>query len=78
VTTPPDALPKSRGATCAPPKDSLRYAILCADRDVGADPGPGPLLALGATPAPYSPPREDGLVVLLDPAGHPFCIGTRL
>jgi hypothetical protein len=36
------------------------------------------LLALGATPAPHSPPREDGAVVLLDPAGHPFCIGTRL
>jgi hypothetical protein len=36
------------------------------------------LLALGAIPAPHSPPREDGLVVLLDPAGHPFCIGTRL
>jgi RimJ/RimL family protein N-acetyltransferase len=36
------------------------------------------LLKLGARPAPHSPPREEGLVVLLDPAGHPFCIGTRL
>jgi hypothetical protein len=36
------------------------------------------LLALGARPAPHSPPRGDGAVVLLDPAGYPFCIGTRL
>jgi GNAT superfamily N-acetyltransferase len=36
------------------------------------------LLALGARPAPHSSPRADGAVTLLDPAGYPFCIGTRL
>jgi hypothetical protein len=36
------------------------------------------LLALGARPAGFVPPRAEGLVVLLDPAGHPFCIGTPL
>ncbi|HEV2372775.1 MAG TPA: VOC family protein [Streptosporangiaceae bacterium] len=32
---------------------------------------------LGATTPEHQPHREDGLVVMLDPAGHPFCIGTR-
>lgn len=32
---------------------------------------------LGATTPDYQPRREDGLVVMLDPAGHLFCIGTR-
>jgi hypothetical protein len=31
----------------------------------------------GATTADYQPHRQDGHVVMLDPAGHPFCIGTR-
>jgi hypothetical protein len=25
-----------------------------------------------------SAPRDQGNVVMLDPAGHPFCIGTRV
>ena len=32
----------------------------------------------GATTADAQPHREHGLIVMLDPAGHPFCIGTRL
>lgn len=32
----------------------------------------------GATTPEFQPHRGDGLVVMLDPAGHPFCIGTRL
>ena len=36
------------------------------------------LRQLGATTPDYQPHREDGLVVMLDPAGHPFCIGTRI
>jgi hypothetical protein len=31
----------------------------------------------GATSPEYQPNRENGLVVMLDPAGHPFCIATR-
>jgi hypothetical protein len=31
----------------------------------------------GATTPDYQPHRENGLIVMLDPAGHPFCIGTR-
>jgi hypothetical protein len=31
----------------------------------------------GATTPEYQPHRDDGHVVMLDPAGHPFCIGTR-
>jgi len=31
----------------------------------------------GATTHDYQPHRENGFVVMLDPAGHPFCIGTR-
>jgi catechol-2,3-dioxygenase len=31
----------------------------------------------GATTAEYQPHRDNGLVVMLDPAGHPFSIGTR-
>lgn len=31
----------------------------------------------GATTASYQPHRDSGLIVMLDPAGHPFCIGTR-
>jgi Glyoxalase-like domain len=31
----------------------------------------------GATRPEFQPHRDDGLVVMLDPAGHPFCIGTR-
>jgi hypothetical protein len=38
-----------------------------------------PLLQqIGATTPEYQPHRDDGLVVMLDPAGHPFCIGTRV
>lgn len=36
------------------------------------------LQRLGATVPDFQPGREGGLVVLLDPAGHPFCIGTRI
>jgi Glyoxalase-like domain len=32
----------------------------------------------GATTPEFQPHRENGLVVMLDPAGHPFCIGTRV
>ena len=35
------------------------------------------LQELGATTAACQPHRPDGLVVMLDPAGHPFCIATR-
>ncbi|MEY9876768.1 hypothetical protein ABH931_006279 [Streptacidiphilus sp. MAP12-33] len=35
------------------------------------------LTALGATTAEYQSNREGGLLVMLDPAGHPFCICTR-
>jgi hypothetical protein len=31
----------------------------------------------GATTPEYQPHREHGLVVMLDPGGHPFCIATR-
>jgi hypothetical protein len=32
----------------------------------------------GATRAPNQPHLDGGLIVMLDPAGHPFCIATRL
>lgn len=32
----------------------------------------------GATTSPFQPHRDNGLIVMLDPAGHPFCIGTRV
>ncbi|HEX3782320.1 MAG TPA: VOC family protein [Pseudonocardiaceae bacterium] len=35
------------------------------------------LCEYGATVAEYQPGRADGLLVLLDPAGHPFCIAAR-
>jgi catechol 2,3-dioxygenase-like lactoylglutathione lyase family enzyme len=35
------------------------------------------LRAAGATTPRHQPHRGDGLVVMLDPAGHPFCIGAR-
>lgn len=31
----------------------------------------------GATTPEYQPHREDGLMIMADPAGHLFCIGTR-
>lgn len=34
------------------------------------------LLTCGATRPDFQPHREDGLLVLLDPAGHPFCLAT--
>ncbi|MCW2665291.1 MAG: glyoxalase/bleomycin resistance protein/dioxygenase [Frankiales bacterium] len=36
----------------------------------------GTMLGLGATLAEYQPPRDCGSRVLLDPAGHPFCVAT--
>ena len=36
------------------------------------------LEATGAKRAETQPHLDNGLVVMLDPAGHPFCIGTRL
>ena len=36
------------------------------------------LLELGATLPSYQRHRDDGLLVMLDPAGHPFCIASRL
>jgi RimJ/RimL family protein N-acetyltransferase len=44
------------------PMDALGYAVLRSDW----------------RPAEPTSPREDGAVTLLDPAGYPFCIGTRL
>jgi catechol-2,3-dioxygenase len=32
---------------------------------------------LGATTCQHQPHRDSGNLVMLDPAGHPFCIGTR-
>lgn len=36
------------------------------------------LQALGATTPDHQPHRAQGNVVMLDPAGHPFCIGARV
>ena len=36
------------------------------------------LLQHGASKATLQPHEEHGLVVMIDPAGHPFCIGTRV
>ena len=36
------------------------------------------LQALGAVSCDFQPHRAQGNVVMLDPAGHPFCIGTRV
>jgi len=36
------------------------------------------LVDLGATVPEFQPHREHNLVVLLDPAGHPFCIAPPL
>jgi catechol 2,3-dioxygenase-like lactoylglutathione lyase family enzyme len=36
------------------------------------------LTALGATTCDHQPHRDQGNVVMLDTAGHPFCIGTRV
>ena len=33
---------------------------------------------LGAVAAEAQPHRDVGLLTMLDPAGHPFCIGTRV
>jgi hypothetical protein len=35
------------------------------------------LQKFGATAPEHQPHHKDGLVVLLDPAGHPFCIAVR-
>lgn len=35
------------------------------------------LIGLGATAAEYPSNRAAGLLVMLDPAGHPFCISER-
>lgn len=32
---------------------------------------------LGATTSDHQPHGDPGMLVMLDPAGHPFCIGTR-
>jgi hypothetical protein len=32
------------------------------------------LISLGATKSPHQDPNDPGLIVMLDPAGHPFCI----
>lgn len=32
----------------------------------------------GAVTAECQPHRDNGLVVMLDPAGHPFCTGSRI
>jgi catechol 2,3-dioxygenase-like lactoylglutathione lyase family enzyme len=34
------------------------------------------LQGLGATTPDYQPERANGLIVMLDPAGHPFCIAA--
>lgn len=34
------------------------------------------LHGLGATTCDFQPHRDQGNLVMLDPAGHPFCIGT--
>jgi hypothetical protein len=31
----------------------------------------------GATTPEYQPHKDNGLRVMLDPAGHPFCIANR-
>lgn len=36
------------------------------------------LIELGASSPEFQPHRAEGNVVMLDPAGHPFCIGTRV
>ena len=36
------------------------------------------LHALGGVTCDFQPHRDRGNVVMLDPAGHPFCIGTRV
>jgi hypothetical protein len=36
----------------------------------------GTLQSLGATLAEYQHPEDGGLRVMLDPAGHPFCVAT--
>jgi glyoxalase superfamily protein len=36
------------------------------------------LRELGATTPDFQPLRQHGNLVMLDPAGHPFCIGTRV
>ena len=36
----------------------------------------GTLQSLGATLADFQGPEEGGLRVMLDPAGHPFCVAT--
>lgn len=38
--------------------------------------GAAALQAVGATLPDHQPHAGDGLLVLLDPAGHPFCIAT--
>jgi hypothetical protein len=35
------------------------------------------LIGCGATKPEHQGPNDPGLVVLLDPAGHPFCIFER-
>lgn len=34
------------------------------------------MLSLGATLAEYKRPEDRGFRVMLDPAGHPFCVAT--
>lgn len=36
------------------------------------------LQSFGATTPEFQPDREHGNLVMLDPAGHPFCIGVRM
>jgi catechol 2,3-dioxygenase-like lactoylglutathione lyase family enzyme len=41
------------------------------------DAAQGRLRELGATLCEFQPLRDHGNLVMIDPAGHPFCIGTR-
>ena len=56
-----------------PPEDGRQRPMMHLDLQVGdLDSAVGEAVWLGATPATHQP--QDNVRVMLDPAGHPFCL----
>jgi catechol 2,3-dioxygenase-like lactoylglutathione lyase family enzyme len=50
----------------------MHFELMVADLDDAVS----TLQGMGATLADYQRPEDGGLRVMLDPAGHPFCVAT--
>ncbi len=50
----------------------MHFELMVDDLDTAVS----ALQGMGATPAEYQRPEDGGTRVMLDPAGHPFCVAT--